>query len=156
MSCCYWSATKLCSTLCNTWTAACQAFLSFAISQNLPKLMSIESVMPSNHLILWHPLLLFPSISPSIRIFLWKMLSLLPKANFLPAPLMLQREKISTWLFTHLMYIFYGISTLNSPNLSMFYSLWEHCLFVLIKWKNSSMTVLCEGLSSRSQCFVDF
>ena len=51
------------------WTAAHQASLSFTISQSLLKLMSIESVMPSNHLILCHPLLLLPSISPSIRVF---------------------------------------------------------------------------------------
>ena len=51
------------------WTAACQASLSFTISQSLLKLMSIESVMPSNHLILSHPLLLLPSIFPSIRVF---------------------------------------------------------------------------------------
>ena len=51
-------------------TAAYQAPLSFAISWRLLKLMSIESVMPSNHLILWHPPLLLPSIFPSIRVFL--------------------------------------------------------------------------------------
>ena len=51
------------------WTAACQASLSFAISQSLLKLMSIKSVMPSNHLILCHPLLLQPSIFPHIRVF---------------------------------------------------------------------------------------
>ena len=51
------------------WTAACQASLSIANSQSLPKLMSIESVMPSNHLILCCPLLLLPSIFPSIRVF---------------------------------------------------------------------------------------
>ena len=51
------------------WTAACQASLSITSSQSLPKLMSIESVMPSNHLILCHPLLLLPSIFPSIRVF---------------------------------------------------------------------------------------
>ena len=51
------------------WTAARQASLSNTNSQNLLKLMSIESVMPSNHLILCHPLLLPPSIFPSIRIF---------------------------------------------------------------------------------------
>ena len=51
------------------WTAARQASLSFTISQSLFKLMSIESVMPSNHLILCHPLLLLPSIFPSIRVF---------------------------------------------------------------------------------------
>jgi len=51
------------------WTAACQASLSIIKSQSLPKLMSIESVMLSNHLILCHPLLLLPSIFPSIRVF---------------------------------------------------------------------------------------
>ena len=51
------------------WTAACQASLSITNSWSLPKLMSIESVMPSNHLILCHPLLLLPSISASIRVF---------------------------------------------------------------------------------------
>ena len=51
------------------WTAACQVSLSITISQSLLKLMSIESVMPSNHLILCRPLLLPPSIFPSISIF---------------------------------------------------------------------------------------
>jgi len=51
------------------WSAACQASLSITNSQSLPKLMSIESVMPSNHLILCRPLLLLPSIFPSIRVF---------------------------------------------------------------------------------------
>ena len=53
----------------NPWTAACQASLSITNSRSLPKLMSIESVMPSNHLILCRPLLLLPSIFPSIRVF---------------------------------------------------------------------------------------
>ena len=51
------------------WTVACQAPLSITISWSLLKLMSIESVMPSNHLILCRPLLLLPSIFPSIRVF---------------------------------------------------------------------------------------
>ena len=51
------------------WTAARQASLSICNSQSLVKLMSIESVMPSNHLILCHSLLLMPSIFPSIRVF---------------------------------------------------------------------------------------
>ena len=51
------------------WTAGSQASLSFTISQSLLTLMSIESVMPSNHLILRHPLLLLPSVFPSIRVF---------------------------------------------------------------------------------------
>jgi len=50
-------------------TAARQASLSFTISQSLLKLMSIESMMPSNHLILCHSILLLPSIFPSIRVF---------------------------------------------------------------------------------------
>ena len=51
------------------WTVACQDFLSNTNSWSLLKLMSIESVIPSNHLILCHPLLLLPSIFPSIRVF---------------------------------------------------------------------------------------
>ena len=52
-----------------SWTAASQASLSLSILQSLFKLMSIESVMPSNHLILCRPLLLLPSIFPIIRVF---------------------------------------------------------------------------------------
>ena len=51
------------------WTAACQASLSITNSWSLLKLMSAESVMPSNHLILCYPLFLLPSIFPSIRVF---------------------------------------------------------------------------------------
>ena len=51
------------------WTAACRAFLSITSSWSLLKLMSIESMMPSNNLIFCHPLLLLPSIIPSIRVF---------------------------------------------------------------------------------------
>ena len=51
------------------WTAACQTSLSITNSQSLLKLMSIESVMPSNHLILCRPLLLLPSIFPRNRVF---------------------------------------------------------------------------------------
>ena len=55
--------------LATPWTAACQASLSITNSQSLLKLISIESVMPSNHLILCCPLLLLPSIFPSITVF---------------------------------------------------------------------------------------
>ena len=61
-----------CSVVSNSatpWTSACQASLSITNSQSLPKLMSIESLMPSNHLILCHPLLLLSSMFPSIRVF---------------------------------------------------------------------------------------
>ena len=62
------SVTQLCLTV-TPWTAARQASLSIINSQSLLKLMSIESVMPPNHLILCHPLLLLPSIFPNIRVF---------------------------------------------------------------------------------------
>ena len=71
----YWKyccclVTKSCLSDFETpWIASCQVSLSFTISQSWCKLMSIESVMPSNHLILCFPLLLLPSIFPSIRIF---------------------------------------------------------------------------------------
>ena len=51
------------------WTAACQAILSFTISWSLLELMSTELVMPSNHLILCHPLFPLPSVFPSIKVF---------------------------------------------------------------------------------------
>ena len=55
------------------WTAACLVYLSFTISQSLLKLMSIELVMPSNHLVLCHPLLFLPLIFLSIRVFFNKL-----------------------------------------------------------------------------------
>ena len=60
------SFSVMCPTLCDPWTAVC---LSFTISQSLLKLMSIKSVMPSNHLILCCPLFLLPLIFPSNRVF---------------------------------------------------------------------------------------
>ena len=56
-------------SIATPWTAARQASLSITNSRSLPKLMPIELVMPSNHLILYRPLLLLPSIFPSIRVF---------------------------------------------------------------------------------------
>ena len=63
------SVAQLCPTLCNPWTAARQASLPITNFRSLPKLMFIELVMPSNYLILCHPLLFLPSIVPSIRVF---------------------------------------------------------------------------------------
>ena len=65
---CCCSVAQLCLTL-TPWTAACQASLSFTISQSLLKLLSIELVMPSNHLALCHPLLLLLSVFPGIKVF---------------------------------------------------------------------------------------
>ena len=65
--CC--SGAQLCLNFVTQWTAARRASLSFTISQSLLKLMSIESMMPSNHLILCHPFFLWPSIFSSISVF---------------------------------------------------------------------------------------
>ena len=65
--CC--SVTQSHSTLCDPWTSAHQASLSFTVYQSLLNLTFIESVMPSNHLILCRSLLYLPSIFPSIRVF---------------------------------------------------------------------------------------
>ena len=63
------SVAQLCPTICDPWIVAHQASLSITNSWSSPKLMSIESVMPSNHLILCRPLLLLPPIPRSIRVF---------------------------------------------------------------------------------------
>ena len=60
---------KLCLTLCNPMTCSMPGFSALHYLLEFAQLMSIESVMPSNHLILCHPLLLLPSIFPSIRVF---------------------------------------------------------------------------------------
>ena len=65
----HFSCLAVSSTLCTPWIAPCQASLSITNSRSLLKLMSITSVMLSNHLILCRPLLLLPSIFPSIRVF---------------------------------------------------------------------------------------
>ena len=69
--------------LCDSWTTACQASLSITISWSLPKLMPIELVMPSNHLILCCPLLLLPSIIPSKSLNLWMFLHVLTSFQFI-------------------------------------------------------------------------
>ena len=69
---CIFSSVQLLSRVrlfATPWTAACQASLSITNSRSLLKLMSVESVMLSNHLVLYHPLLFLPSILPSIRVF---------------------------------------------------------------------------------------
>ena len=63
------SVAQLCQTLCDPWIAARQASLSITNTQSSLRFTSIESVMPSSHLILCRPLLLLPPILPSIRVF---------------------------------------------------------------------------------------
>ena len=66
--CCY-SVAKLCPTFCNPMDCSMPGFSSFTVSQSLFKLMSLELVMPSNHLILCHSLFLLPSVFLSISVF---------------------------------------------------------------------------------------
>ena len=66
---CCCSVSKPCLILCDPMDCSMLSLLSYTISQSLLKLMSIESVMPSSHLLLYYPLLLLPSIFPSIRVF---------------------------------------------------------------------------------------
>ena len=68
ISCCCCSVAKMCPALCDPKDCSIPGFLSFTNSQSLLKFMSIELMMPSNYLILCHPLLL-PSVFPSIRVF---------------------------------------------------------------------------------------
>ena len=65
------SGSQSCQLFATPWIAAGQASISITNSRSSPKLMSIESVMPSSHLLLCRPLLLLPPIPPSIRVFQW-------------------------------------------------------------------------------------
>ena len=69
MFCCSWSVAQWCPALCNPVDCSTLASLSFSISHSLFKLVSIELMTPSSHLILCHPLLLLSSFFPSIRVF---------------------------------------------------------------------------------------
>ena len=80
---CCCSVTQSCPLFVTPWTTVCQASLSFTISQSLLKLMSIESVMPSNQFILCCPLLLLPSIFPSIGVFSRFVIAFLPRSKHL-------------------------------------------------------------------------
>ena len=66
---CCCSATESCLTLCDPADCSMQTSLSLTVSWSLLKLIATESMMPSNHFILCHPLLLLPSVFPSIRVF---------------------------------------------------------------------------------------
>ena len=116
------------------WAAACQAPPSFTISWSLLKLMFIESMMPSNHLILCHPLLLLPSIFPSIRIFFYKIYKI---SQFFPSGG--QSIGASTSASVLSMNIqgwfplgFFGLIALLSKGLSRVFSsttVWKHQFF---------------------------
>ena len=136
------------------WTAACQISLSFTITQSLLKLMSIESVMSSNRLILCHSLLLLPSIFPSIRVFfnelaLWIRWAGFWSFNFSISPSNEYSGLISfrtDWLDLHavqgtLKSLFqHQLESINSMALSLLYS--PILTSVHDYWKNHSFDYL--------------
>ena len=128
------SVTQSCPTL-TPWTAACQASLSITNSQSLFKLMSIELVMPSNHLILCHPFLLLPSIFPSIRVFPSDQVFASGGQNIGASALV---RNIQGWFPFRLT----GLISLLSRGLSRVFSsttVWKHKFFSaqLSSWSNS-------------------
>ena len=123
------------------WTAAFQASLSITNSRSLLKLMSIESVMPSNHLILCRPLLLLPSIFPSIRVFSNESRLRIRWPNY--------------WSFS------FSISPSNEhPGLISFRMYWLDLLAVprtlksLLQHHRSKASILCTQLSSQSNSHI--
>ena len=108
--------------------AAFQASLSFSISWSLLKLMSIESVMPSNHLVLYCSFLLLPSIFPSIRVF----------SNVLAVRI--RRPKY--WSFT------FSLSLLYGPTLTFIHDYWKNHSFDSMDFDGKVMSLLFNMLSS--------
>ena len=98
---CCRSVSKSCLTLCDPMTAARQASLPITNSWSLLKLMAIKLMMPSNHLIFCHPLLLLPSIFPSIRVFSNELVSCIRWPEYWSLSISLSNESselISFWM----------------------------------------------------------
>ena len=103
-TCCCCSLLQSCPTLCDPWPAACQASLSITISQCFLKIMSKESMINSNHLILCHSLLFLPSIFPRIRIFLSELAVRIrwsKYSNFSISSVQFSRSVVSDSLWPH-------------------------------------------------------
>ena len=121
------------------WTAAHQASLSFTISWSLLKLMSIESVMPSNHLILCRPLLLLPSVFPSTRVFSSEFLcsnNKLDPGSIIGLELSTSIEQALMFYHNSNILLFYNVfdfASLTSISQS-FYS-YFFCCFLHITWR---------------------
>ena len=110
------------------WTAAHDASLSSTVSRSLLKLMSAESVMPSNHLIFCHPLLLLPSIFPSIRVFSNELFESGGQSIGAAASALVLPVNIQSWFPLELT----GLISLQSKGLSRVFSsttVWKHQFF---------------------------
>ena len=123
------------------WTTAQQASLSFSITQSLLKLMSIESVMPSNHLILCSPLLFLPSIFPSIRFFFTEsaLCTRWPKYwsfSFSISPSNEYSELISLWIDWLDLLAVYGTLKHHSSKASIL----QHSAFLMVQLSHPYMT----------------
>ena len=140
--CCCCSVTKSCLTPSTPWAAACQASLFFTICWSLLKLMSIELVMPSNHLILYCPLLLLPSIFPSIRVFSMSQLFTLGGQNTgASASASVLPMNIQSWFPLGLT----GLISLQSKGLSRVFSstIQKHQFFITQAFLYSSSVYSC-------------
>ena len=153
--CCVW-------LFATPWTAACQASLFFTISWSFLKFISIESMMPSNHLILCHPLLLLPSIFPSIRVFsnesvfqlggqsIGASASILPVniQGWFPSGLTSSISLLSKGLSrvfsctTVRKHQFFG--SLNGPTLTAIHYYWKNCSFYYMYLCQKSDVSACE------------
>ena len=144
------SVTQLCPTLCDPWTATCQASLSVTNSQRLLKLMSTELVMPSNHLILCCPLVLLPSIFPSIRVWIEMSQFFAPGDQSIGASASAFPTNIQDWFpfrLTSLIFLLskwlsriFSVTTIKSINFSP--SLHPALTLVPDYWKNHSFNYM--------------
>ena len=107
-----------------SWTTAHQASLSITNSRSLLKFMSIESVMPSNHLILCHPILLLPSISPSIRVFSNASVLHIRWPKYCSFNFSISPSSEYSWLLPWYLYFLEETSSLS-------HSIVSHCFFTL-------------------------
>ena len=130
------SVSQLCPLLSTPWTAACQASLSISNSWSLLKLMSIELVMLSNHLILGFPLLFLPSIFPSIRVFSkesvlhisWPYIGASASVSILPMNILCNpRDSQESSQFKCINFL--ALSLSYGPNLTFIHDYWKNHSF---------------------------
>ena len=153
LCCCCSCSIKLCPVALWFQTIALQASLSPTISQSLLKFTSIESVMLSNHLILWHPTLLLPSVFPIIRVFSNELALHIWKAKYWSFSFSNSPSNEYSGLIS---FILTGLISLQSKRLSRVFSntrIWKHQLFgaQLSSWSNSH---ICTWLLEKPQLWL--
>ena len=140
------------------WTAAHQASLSFTISWSLLRLMAIESVMPSKHLILFYPLLLLPSIFPSSRVFSNELALCLRWPKYWSFSISISPSKECSRLISFRTHWFDlsdqgTLKSLPQYNISKASVLWSSaCFMVLHDLKSGSWNEVSETKKERMQC----